>query len=161
MNNNRIIPVTYEIRNYLNNQLLKEEEINYLKKIGLSAEKYNVIVEKGKTTIVDKKENSKQKQETIDAKIAFLKDIASKMDKSIIWIYQELVLKGYGEYIDENSDMYQASLLAYNDVMLALNNHPEEVVRWYEDFCILNGSLYEEAVIYKKKKHKKDKKGVK
>ena len=152
MNNNKIIPVTNEIRNYLKKQLTIEEVEKELKKYGFSKEIYDVIKETGKTTIVNKKEEEKNKKETIEEKILFLEDIARKMGKSIIWVYQELVLSGYGEYIDKNSDIYKVSLLAYKDVQSILKKSTKEEVIWFENFCVLNGTLYEEKYECKKLK---------
>ena len=150
MENKGILPVTNEIRNYLRNQLSNEEVERELKKYGFSKEIYKVIKGVGKTIIANKDNEAKNKKETIQEKIIFLKDIARKMDKSLIWIYQELVLSGYGEYIDEDSDIYKAALLANKDVQNILKKSTEEYALWYEDFCVLNGTAYDEKVKPKK-----------
>ncbi len=149
MNINRIIPATFEIRNFLKKQLSKEDEANFLKKVGLKPEDYTVLIETGRITIINKKEDEKYRIEEMQRKEAFFKDIASKMNKSIIWIYQELVISGYGEYISENSNMYQAALLAYEYEKEILKIHNEETVKQFEDSHILSGTLYEEELKYK------------
>ena len=149
MKRSDIIPVTHEIRNYLKSQLPEKEKNKILNKLGLNPEDYDVIKEIGKIIITNIEEDYQEKMETIDNKIFFLKDLAEKMDKSLVWVYQEMVLNGYGKYIDRNSDIYKASLLAYEDVELILNILPQDEERWYEDFCILNGDLYEQELNYK------------
>ena len=152
MNRSDIIPVTYEIRKFLKNQPTKIEEEELLYKLGLDIKNNRVIKEIGKIIITNKKEEYQNKKETMENKLIFLKDIAKKMNKSLVWVYQEMVLSGYGECIDKNSDIYQASLLAYEEVSLAQSILPKDEEKWFEENHILAGNSNEKKLIHKKDK---------
>ena len=152
MDRSEIIPVTYEIRKYLNNQPTRIEEDEILYKFGLDIKNNRVIKEIGKIIITNKKEEYQNKKETMENKLIFLKDIAKKMHKSLVWVYQEMVLSGYGECIDKNSDIYQESLLAYEEVSLALTILPKDEERWFEENHILTGNINEKKLIHTKDK---------
>ena len=85
--------------------------------------------------------------------------IASEIDKSLVWVYQSMVLDGYGKYIDRDSDIYQASLIAFSDVLTFANNDIVWMLPIYEEDCILNGRIYNDLLfIDRLKKTKKRKK---
>ncbi|MBQ6494847.1 MAG: hypothetical protein IJI49_02465 [Bacilli bacterium] len=85
--------------------------------------------------------------------------IASEIDKSLVWVYQSMVLDGYGKYIDRDSDIYQASLIAFSDVLTFANNDIIWMLPIYEEDCILNGRIYNDLLfIDRLKKTKKRKK---
>ncbi len=79
---------------------------------------------------------------------------AEDYDKSLVWVYQSMVLDGYGRYIDMNSDIYQASLIAYVDVLSVIENKKENLP-FFEKFCVLEGDLYNQMLLFDKKKRVK------
>lgn len=84
---------------------------------------------------------------------------ASENDKSLVWVYQSMVLDGYGKYIDRESDIYQASLIALSDILTFANDNVIWMLPVYEEDCILNGRLYNDLLfIDRLKKTKKKKK---
>ena len=96
----RIIPVTTEIREYLKKSEENKKKIeDFVKKYNFSKEKYDIMIDENNNIIIQNK-NIKEKNiiEKIDNKELFLRDVAKKLNKSIIWVYQEMVLSGYGKY---------------------------------------------------------------
>ena len=84
---------------------------------------------------------------------------ASENDKSLVWVYQNMVLDGYGKYIDRDSDIYQASLIAFSDILTFANNDVIWMLPVYEEDCILNGRFYNDLLFIERiKKTKKRKK---
>ena len=84
---------------------------------------------------------------------------ASENDKSLVWVYQNMVLDGYGKYIDRDSDIYQASLIAFSDILRFANNDVIWMLPVYEEDCILNGRFYNDLLFIERlKKTKKRKK---
>ena len=141
----RIIPVTTEIREYLKKSEENKKKIEaFVKKYNFSKEKYDIIIDKNNNVIIQNK-NIKEKNiiEKIDNKELFLRDVAKKLNKSIIWVYQEMVLSGYGKYIDSESTIYQVAALAKKDV--SINLKKEEMIE-YENSYLLNGNIYEEKL---------------
>ena len=76
----------------------------------------------------------------------FYYDIAEKNNKSLVWIYQSMVLAGLGDYVDFESDIYQASLMAYVDVLALIYNNKFDYLPFYEETCVLEGSLYDDML---------------
>ena len=77
-------------------------------------------------------------------------DFAKENDKSLVWVYQSMVLSGLGNYIDMDSDIYQASLMAFVDVISIVNSDKREQLPFFEDMCILEGHLYDDMLFIEK-----------
>lgn len=77
-------------------------------------------------------------------------DIANKKNKSLVWVYQSMVLVGLGNYVDFDSDIYQASLMAYVDVLALIYNNKFDCLPFYEETCVLEGSLYDDMLFMEK-----------
>ncbi len=73
-------------------------------------------------------------------------NVASRDGKSDIWVYQNLVLDGFGRYVDGDSDMYQEALLAYSDVIKIVNSDKKDSLDFFEEVCILEGDIYKEML---------------
>lgn len=139
-----VIPVTSLIRDYLKEMEVSDEEKDRFSSI--VSEGHYLKKERFKYIITNDKDN----KTNIDDKISFYNNIATKLDKSLVWVYQELVLNGYGEYIDHNSDIYKASLLAYSDISYFIEKNDIEGLKFYEKYCILDKNIYGDCVISKK-----------
>ena len=159
LNKTEIIPVTELIRQYLQERDKNKELIeSFAQRHKFSKEEYDIEIN-NKIYTIERKDNkeNKRKERIIQTKL-FLIDIAKKLNKSLIWVYQELVLNGYGEDIDPNSEIYQVALLANEDVSIIKDKYNKKELIWYENLCILNGHLYEEMLCVKRvtKKLKKN-----
>ena len=77
-------------------------------------------------------------------------NIAKENDKSLVWVYQSMVLSGLGNYVDMDSDIYQASLMAFVDVISIVNSDKREQLPFFEDMCILEGHLYDDMLFIEK-----------
>ena len=153
-----IIPVTKEIKKYIKNEEKnKIEAQKFRKKYDFKEEKYATSIENGITIIrrkdIEHKDNKLDVK--IKSKINFLTDIANKLDKSTIWIYQELVLCGYGEYIETENFIYKIAKLAYDDISVLSENTLEEIENTKYNY-LLNGKVYEELLIQKQDYIKKE-----
>ena len=157
--NNKIIPITHDIREYLKYKEKNDEKTLSIKS-KFNEEKYDIIKEKGKIIITKKGEYTIDNR-LIEEKLLFLKSIKEKLDKSLIWVYQEMVLSGYGYNIDPESDIYKVTELAYEDRNIILKNKTEKDLIWYENFCMLQGNLYEEMLLLKKVFNKEKKQTLK
>lgn len=73
-------------------------------------------------------------------------NVASRDGRSDIWVYQNLVLDGFGRYVDGDSDMYQEALLAYSDVIKIVNSDKKDSLDFFEEVCILEGDIYKEML---------------
>ena len=151
--NTKIIPVTNAIREYLNKHEKKDKEIKEMyHKLGFDKDKYNVFRENHNINIKIKgNNNDERREEIVQKKYLFLKNIANKINKNIIWVYQEMVLSGYGHDIDEESLMYKAALRANKDVQEILQTKGENDAIWFEDYNVLIGHLYEDLELKKEK----------
>ena len=138
-----IIPVTFMIRKYLKDTSITDDDKKRFSKL-VDDTKYCLQKEENGFIIYDKNDqdfyldNIKKTEE----KVKFYKDIAKKLNKSYIWVYQEVVLDGYGNYVDVNSDIYKASLLAYKDVY-GLDTDTDFISE-FENAFILAGHFYDE-----------------
>lgn len=157
--NNKIIPITHDIREYLKYKEKNDEKTLSIKS-KFNEEKYDIIKEEGKIIITKKGEYTIDNR-LIEEKLLFLKSIKEKLDKSLIWVYQEMVLSGYGYNIDPESDIYKVTELAYEDRNIILKNKTEKDLIWYENFCMLQGNLYEEMLLLKKVFNKEKKQTLK
>ena len=145
-----IIPVTYEIRKYLKDTKITEDDKKRFSKI-IDGSRYCIKKDRNHFIIFDYNDE-KFYLDNIDKtnkKIKLYKDIASKINKSYVWVYQQIVLDGFGNYVDVNSDIYKSSLLAYEDIG-GLDSQ-DEYVSYFEKEFILNGHIYDEDVYSKKK----------
>ena len=79
-----------------------------------------------------------------DEALKYYTSVALVNGKSLIWVYQSLVLSGYGKYVDINSDMYQVSLMAYLDVLKIMSGSKKKRISFFEKYCILDGTIYED-----------------
>ena len=77
---------------------------------------------------------------------------ASDNDKSLVWVYQSMVLDGYGKYIDSKSDIYQASLIALTDVISFAHLDILWMLPTYEEDCILGGRIYNDLLFLERSK---------
>ena len=144
-----IIPVTYSIRQYLIYQEEMKKKIKmFSEKNGFSLDEYNIFLRNSCINIEKKNDNKRDYNSEFENRVMFLKNIAKKINKSSIWVYQELVLSGYGEYISSDSDIYQLAMLAYEDVSYILENKGEESAIMFENSSVLNGNVYENDVKY-------------
>ena len=156
-NNDGIIPVTRFIRGYLVYQKVMNKRIqDCYERLGLSDKEYH-IYEKNHSLVIEKRDsdNDMIHQAEYLNNVLFLREVARKVGKSLIWVYQELVLNGYGDDISMDSDIYQTSLLAYADVYSFLSNSSQENISSFEDDVILVGNQYEEMFHQRCKKIKK------
>ena len=124
-----VIPVTSLIRDYLKEMEVSDEE----------KDRFSSIVSEGHYL----------KKERFKYIITNDKDNKTNID-DLVWVYQELVLNGYGEYIDHNSDIYKASLLAYSDISYFIEKNDIEGLKFYKKYCILDKNIYGDCVISKK-----------
>ena len=150
-NNSGIIPVTHSIREYLKYQEdIKQKIKMYYKLMNLSETDFQVF-EKNHTIVIEHYNDDCDRLRQIEYlnRVKFLMGIANKLHKSLIWVYQELVLSGYGYDINEDSDIYQVSLLAYQDISSFLIQGDEKE-RMFEDSHLLDGKQYE-CCYFKKK----------
>lgn len=152
--NNKILPVTHEIREYLKKEPTKREKKILLNNLGFDDNKFDITKKIGKTIITKKGEKIYNKN-SINNRLNFLSDIAQKLNKSLIWIYQEMVLDGYAEEISEESDIYQAALLAYKDTEYLLRNSNEQELILFEEYYVLNGTFYNQKLEIQKSLTKK------
>ena len=77
-------------------------------------------------------------------------NMAVTKNKSLVWVYQNMVLSGFGNYVDFDSDIYQASLMAFVDVISILNSDENVYLPFFEDMCILEGHLYDDMLFREK-----------
>lgn len=143
--NSGIIPVTSAIRKYLAYQENVKKNIhNYYEKLYLSDKEY-VIYEKNFNIVIQHCCDYDEKMFQVEYlyRVQFLRDIAKKINKSLIWVYQELVLLGFGDNIPEKSDIYQVSLIAFNDVSSFLNDEDRMDEILFENDYLLTGRMYE------------------
>lgn len=155
-NNGGIIPVTCAIREYLKYQDDIEKEIRkYYELLHLSGADFHIF-EKNHNIVIEHINNDSDRLRQVEYlnRLQFLKNIANKINKSLIWVYQELVLSGFGLDVSEDSDIYQVSLLAYQDVSSFLYQG-DDGEKEFEDNYLLSGNRYE--VSYAKKRKKLDK----
>ena len=128
-----IIPVTKKIRDYLKSNQSVEPDVSY----GLFDLEY-----------------SYSRSEMVVQKIMDLKWQALQQNKSLVWVYQELVLSGYGYDISHESDIYQVAKLAYEDMVVYLRKNVDEALV-YEECCVLEGNIYEKLFMKKQENLKK------
>ena len=138
-----IIPITSKVRNYLLNQENKRVIPDWK------------ALESGDNYRIDKRKKEAEN------KLKELKKQASLQNKSLIWNYQEMVVNGFSEYIDINSDIYKATALAYHDIINIINTKGQEEANWYEDCCVLTGHIYDEVIEKNKNISKRTKKLIK
>lgn len=143
--NNKILPVTHEIREYLKKEPTEGEKKILLNNLGLDYNEFDITKKIGKTIITKKGEKIYNKN-NVNNRLSFLNDIAQKLNKSLVWIYQEMVLDGYADEIKEESDIYQAALLAYNDIEYLLRNSNEKELTLFEEYYVLNGNFYNQKI---------------
>lgn len=144
----KIIPVTYEIKKYLEDTEITEKDKERFSKL-IDNSKYCLKKVKNGFIIFDSTDDKfyLDNINKINKKIESYKLIANRLNKSYIWVYQMIVLDGYGEFVDSNSDIYIASFLAYQDVKdLSLSD--DEYMFNFEKNFILNGHLYDSEVKY-------------
>ena len=127
-----IIPVTSEIRKYLRDIELNDREKE--KFFPIVRDGYYLKKERSKYVISNDKCNSA----IVDMRMAFYKDVANKIDKSLVWVYQQLVLDGYGNYISSDSDVYRTAALAYSDMEYFIDNNDTKGLECYESYCLNN-----------------------
>ena len=139
-----IIPVTSSIREYLKEMEVSNEEKERFSSI--IGDGYYFKKERFKYIITNDKDN----KVNIKDKISFYKEVSNKLDKSLVWVYQELVLNGYGNYINPSDDIYKASLLAYSDISYFIEKNDIEGLNFYERYCLLDNSFYGDNVISNK-----------
>ena len=143
-----IIPVTRAIRDYLRK---KEKNDGLLMTISNlfngDGNNYSLRRRHGSIVLVRNGEDTYQVHydEEVQKKIEVLKKIALDLDKSLVWVYETMVLDGYGDDIDAKSDIYQASMLAYKDVSFIIRHEGEEVA-FEQEANILNGHKYDKMV---------------
>ena len=148
----KIIPVTYEIKKYLEDTEITEKDKESFSKL-IDNSKYCLKKVKNGFIIFDSTDDKfyLDNINKTNKKIEHYKLIANRLNKSYIWVYQMIVLDGYGEFVDFNSDIYKATLLAYEDIG-GLDDH-DEYVSYFENNFILNGHLYDvDAENYMNKK---------
>ncbi len=118
MNDIEIIPVTHVLRNFLDEKEKNREEIiNY----DFDIEDYEYFKLK-------------------------LNIKAIVNNKSDIWVYQELIRHGYGNFIDRDDDMYKMAKLAYDDVKRILNTEGEVGAIVFENVHVLFGNEYKDKL---------------
>ena len=141
-----IIPVTCSIRNYLisekDNELIYESLYHKLHFF-----EYRIFKRNGAIHIERDSMDSKLLYEKeIYEKIQFFMEVAEKLHKSLVWVYQEMVLYGYGYDIKSNSDIFKASMMAYEDVSYIRDKFGDEEAFLYEENVILNSRLYDKLI---------------
>lgn len=104
--NDTILPITDAIIGYLQKERLNNDKNNFLNDLTKKTYKHK---EEDDITIIIKQEYAfnRLKQLKIEARI-------NNYDN--IWIYEQIVLEGYGYYIDYYSDIYQEMLEKYNEM---------------------------------------------
>ncbi len=143
-----IIPVTFKIRKYLDDTKITEGDKKRFSKL-VDNSKYHIQkVQNGFIIydVTDEKFYLDSINQT-NKKIEFYKNVANRLNKSYVWVYQQVVIDGYGEYVDTNSDIYLASFLAYQDIK-GLSDDDDEYMYNFEKRFILNGHLYDSEIKY-------------
>ena len=148
----KIIGVTEAIREYLEDEKRHYVQLNRLDNVINENNDYDIFFKRNEYVLSKKSEDEKfLRYCEYLKKVDFLKEIAFKLDKSLVWVYQSLVLDGYGHDVDISSDVYQASLYAYYDVLWMMEYGVREDVIDFEQQHVLVGKRYGRLSNSKKK----------